>query len=530
MASDTTVSATPDVQPTQASTPAAAPITAPDVSGPLSGTPAQTPNLMPQPVPGQGVTTTPGPAKPGLWAAVLQGALTGLAGSAGQKHFGGGLGAGAENVERQEQLQKENAIQQQQMQFESVKAADAHIAALNEHRRADQLDQEGKLDYAAKSADYQAFLQDHFGIAPNLSFNDSHADATAGLTTLANQNGGKIPPVATIQQPAPDGEHGKVAAYSPSQQQFQSNMSGYRNLIDTGRAVQGLPPVDDATFNSLGFKGARDAANSALEALKPTPAFSLDKSSSSYLPVVLAQKQQQLAQYQAHKDVNGKPDADPAVVSQLEHGVDYLQKSWDSGNKLEAKQAADVTTAQEAAKKPFVEAEHQFQSTLQTQGKELDRVNADATARNLKADELTLTEKNTYATDIGKINDLKTTLAQAQTGNQAALPDFQVRFAENEIVQGGVKRMNQAELDKLTSSLGTYGRQLKTWADKGFQGDLPKATANDMGKILDAEAQSRTSLFQQRTANIDATIRPQGQAKPAASKTDPAAQFGGVTR
>ncbi len=432
--------------------------------------------------------------------------------------------------EKNEQLQKENAVQQQMLKFESVKAADSHIAALNEHRRADQLDAEGKLDYAAKSADYQAFLQDHFGIAPNLSFNDSHNDATAALTTVANQNGGTVPPVATIHQPAPDGEHGQIAAYSPSQQQFQQNMGGYRNLINTARAVQGLPPIDDASFNSMGFKGARDAANGALESLKPTPAFSLDKSSANYLPVVLAQKQQQLAQYQNHKDINGKPDADPAVVSQLEHGVDYLQKAWDSGNKMEAKQQADITTATETAKKPFVEAEHQFQSNLQTQGKALDRQNADATARNLKADELTLTEKNTYATDMGKINDLKTTLAQAQTGNQAALPDFQVRFAENEIVQGGVKRMNQAELQGLTQNLGTYGRQLKAWADKGFVGTMPKATADDMSKILDAEAQSRTALFNQRVGNIDSTIRPGQQTKTQGQKTDPAAQFGGVTR
>lgn len=458
----------------------------------------------------------PTPSVTGMWKDVLAGALSGLSGIGnirGRGGFGSGVGAGMAAEQQQKQIGIENQQRQQQLNFESVQAADTHLRARDEHRQADQLNESEKLDYTSKSAQYQAFLQDNFGIAPDLSFNDSHAEATAGLTTTANNNGGKIPPVATVQQPSADGQHGKIGAYSPSQEKFNQNMSGYRNLINTSRAVQGMPPVDDASFNSMGFKGARDQALSAIEFLKPTPTFSLDKNSPSYLPTVLAQKQQQLQQYQDHKDADGKPDADPGVVSQLENGIDYLRKSWDKTNAMEDKATASNTTAAENAKKPFVEAEHAFQSGLQAQAKTLDRANADTVARNLKADELGLTEKNTYATDMSKINDLKQTLAQAQSGNQAALPDFQTRFAENEIVQGGVKRMNQAELSALTQSLGTYGRQVQAWADKGFKGDLPKATASEMGQLLDYEAQSRTNLFNQRVANIDQTIRPQGQQK-----------------
>ena len=135
----------------------------------------------------------PGPAKPGMWAAVLQGALTGLAGVnniKGRGGFGAGAGAGAENELKQQQIQIENKQRQQQLNFESVQAADTHIAALDQHRRADQLSAEAKLDYAYKSAQYQAFVQDNFGIAPDFSFNDSHNEATAGLTTAANNNGG----------------------------------------------------------------------------------------------------------------------------------------------------------------------------------------------------------------------------------------------------------------------------------------------------------------------------------------------------
>jgi hypothetical protein len=283
----------------------------------------------------------------------LQGALAGLAGASnvrGRGGFAAGAAAGTENALRQKQIGIENQQRQQQLNFESVRAADSHIAAVDQHRAADQLSTERKLDYSMKSAEYQGFLMNTFGIAPDISANDSHTEATAGLTTLANSNGGAIPAVATVLQPAASGEHGKIAAYSPSQQQFQQNMSGYRNLINTARAVQGMPAIDDASFNTMGFKGAKEAALGAIEFLKPTPTFSLDKNSPNYLPTVLAQKEQQLQQYQDHKDANGKPDADPAVVKQLTNGVDYLQKSWDSTNAKENQASAAAIQATGPAK------------------------------------------------------------------------------------------------------------------------------------------------------------------------------------
>lgn len=273
--------------------------------------------------------------QPSVWKDLVMGAIYGLAGSAGAKHFGSGLAGGAAGYIEGKQQEVQNANAAKQLQFESVKAADSHINALDEHRRADQLDEEGKLDYKQKSAQYQQYLQDNFGIEPNLSFNDSNTEANAGLQTLANQNGGTIPPVSVVHQPEIDGTDGKVAAYSPSQQQMRQNANGFRNLINTQRAVQGLPEIDDATFNSLGFKGQRDAAQSAIEFLKPTPAYTLDKNNPNYLPNVLAQKKQQLQQYESHKDVNGNSDADPNVEKQLQNGIDFLQTAWDTGNKME---------------------------------------------------------------------------------------------------------------------------------------------------------------------------------------------------
>jgi len=336
--------------PAQPSTPD---YTQPVSTGPLSTPqPSAPPDYTQQSVQSLPTPTAPQAAgQPSVWKNLVMGAIAGLAGSAGAKHFGAGAAGGAAGYLEQKQQQTVNAQNKQQLQFESVQAADQHIKALNEARRADQLDEDDKLDYKQKSADYQAFLQDNFGIEPNLSFNDSHTEAIAALTTGANANGGKIPPVATVQQPSPDGGHGTIAAYSPTQNQMQTNANGFRSLINQQRRVQGLPDIDSATFNSLGFKGQRDAAQAAIEFLKPTPPFSLDKTKPDYLPVVLAQRQQALQTYQAHKDpMNGDPDANPAVVSQLQAGIDYLKSAWDSSNAMENKQLTDQTTATENAK------------------------------------------------------------------------------------------------------------------------------------------------------------------------------------
>jgi hypothetical protein len=295
-------------------------------------------------------TPPPAAGTQSVWKNLVMGAIYGLAGSAGATHFGGGLAGGAASVVQEAQQQFQNKQAAKQLAFESVRAADSHIAALDEHRRADQLSDETKVEYKQKSAEYQAYLQDSFGIEPDLSFNDTNENATAALTTGANKNGGTIPPIATVQHPSPDGEHGTVSVYSPSTEQMRANANGFRSLINTARAVQGTPDIDSPTFNSMGFKGQRDAAQAAINFLKPTPAFSLDKTKPDYLPNVLTQKQQQLEAYQNHKDANGKPDADPNVERQLQNGIDYLQLAWKNNNDMENKQSADQIIATAPAK------------------------------------------------------------------------------------------------------------------------------------------------------------------------------------
>lgn len=91
-------------------------------------------------------------------------------------------------------------------------------------------------------------------------------------------------------------------------------------------------------------------------------------------------------------------------------------------------------------------------------------------------------------------------LDMSKGGNETATSAAQVRFAEHEIVEGGVKRMNQLELESLATSLGSYGRKFQAWVDKGFQGAMPPATNAEMQQILDAEDKN---LYRAHDSNVD---------------------------
>jgi len=78
-------------------------------------------------------------------------------------------------------------------------------------------------------------------------------------------------------------------------------------------------------------------------------------------------------------------------------------------------------------------------------------------------------------------------LNMSKGGNQAATAAALTRFAEHEIVEGGVKRMNQLEYENLATKLGSYGRKFQSWVDGGFKGEMPPATNAEIHTILDAE-------------------------------------------
>jgi hypothetical protein len=286
----------------------------------------------------------------------LRGVLMGLATGG----IGGAVeGAIAPNLARTHFQQAEELRQarvdtaQSRAQFESAQAALTHVQALHAANRADLLDEESRLTVAQKAADYESYLQNNFGILPTLQISgngqDTHDQANGALNTLAGQNGGVIPPVfANIQPHGGNKSTFDISVFAPSQQTLASNPAGFRKIVDTARTVQGLPPIDDLSWNSgqgKGYQGQRMLAQDAMQFLSTIQSFTEQN-----LPAMLAQRKQQLAGYQNHTDLSGKPDADPATVSALSQSVDFLQKAYDDLTESKAKAQATTTAIETPAK------------------------------------------------------------------------------------------------------------------------------------------------------------------------------------
>jgi hypothetical protein len=110
-------------------------------------------------------------------------------------------------------------------------------------------------------------------------------------------------------------------------------------------------------------------------------------------------------------------------------------------------------------------------------------------------------------------------LDMSKGGNQAATAAALTRFAEHEIVEGGVKRMNQLEYENLATKLGSYGRKFQSWVDGGFKGQMPAATNSEIHTILDSEDTAANAVHERNVGYVmDRYAKPQtqaGGAKPA---------------
>lgn len=316
------IGALPTTPPPPAPPPASAP--APEVAS----APIATTLTPPPPAPILGGNSSAGlvEKKPSLWSSILMGALWGLAGSAGQKHFGGGVAAGAAGA-------FEGQAQQQQLKFESLRAADSHVRALNEARAADTADEVTKRAMAERDAAVSA-MNKALGI-PDASVKISgttsdelHAQANGALTSLAAQNGGKIPPVTITQNPPTgDKQTHDISVYAPpNAAQTQQNPDAFRALTNADRAIQGLPPRTEQDWKTGDGTIIPDpthpvqtiAAQHKWQAAQIADAqehiYGVPKASGNVAKDqgVLAGLKQQLAQY------NASSTANPAVSKALE--------------------------------------------------------------------------------------------------------------------------------------------------------------------------------------------------------------------
>jgi hypothetical protein len=284
-----------------------------------AGNPPGNPNVAP-------------PAHQSPWEAILKGALVGLSGVGKSRNFTQGLAAGAASELADARNTEQVNLQKQQLQFESARAADSHIEALAQIRAADDAHEEHRMVLATQAANIAAYNKT-MGIEPSVTVSgtdskDLHAQASGGLSTLANRNGGTIPAVTVVNDPHTTVNGGKqtITAFAPSPQEIQQNASGYRKLVDDARRVQGLPPTTDQEWNTGGgmmvnqgpmnglamqaqqLKGQQQMVHDAQQKLYTVPQVSGDPQKDA---AVSANLQQQLVNYQ--KD----PNADPAVVKLL---------------------------------------------------------------------------------------------------------------------------------------------------------------------------------------------------------------------
>lgn len=310
--------------------------TAPNVAG-SPQVPAQAPSL------GQ---NTPQPTRPGatLWQSVLQGALAGLAGAQGAKHFGSGLAGGAAGYIQEQQRQTDNAARQQQLQMESTRAADTHILAMKQATAADLSNENTQLalqDHADK-------VQEQFeeaggvGIAPALKItgrtsSEMHAQANGALQTLAGPNGGTIPAVATTNNPAGvnDGTH-QINVYTVTPNDVQTNQRSVIALINQKRAVLGQPLLTSQSDIQIAggqvhpgsWKlGLADLGKDAQSFFADIPALSKGKSSNDIAAEnagTTARLQQQIDRYKA------SPTADPRVLATLQSQLNVFNSTSES--------------------------------------------------------------------------------------------------------------------------------------------------------------------------------------------------------
>jgi hypothetical protein len=251
------------------SIPDSVPIVAPPVGNTL-GESTPPPPAAPAP---------PAPAgTPSVWKNLVMGAIYGLAGSAGAKSFGAGAAGGAEGVIAAKQRDIENQQRAQQLQFESVRAADSHILAQKQAQEADLAIAEHKSRLADNAAQLNAYLEDN-GLKPIVTIsgnnpNDMHAQAIGGLTTLAAANGGQVPFVATVNDPigvgADKGNH-EIRAYAATPAAVQNiaidpKTTTVPKIVNDVRLAQGQLPLKDADWQQLGMTPALSDPSKGLDA------------------------------------------------------------------------------------------------------------------------------------------------------------------------------------------------------------------------------------------------------------------------
>jgi hypothetical protein len=103
-------------------------------------------------------------------------------------------------------------------------------------------------------------------------------------------------------------------------------------------------------------------------------------------------------------------------------------------------------------------------------------------------------EDQKLGTSLDQTGAIRRALDMSQGGNEQAGTAAKQLFAEHIVKQGGINRFNELEQQGLIGNMGTFARQIQSWADKGFDPkQIPSATNAEMQTILNAEDQAASS-------------------------------------
>jgi len=385
------------------------------------------------------------------WAGILQGALWGLAGASqkgpGRGGFAAGLGMGVRGAMEGEQQQVQNQQRAQQLQFESVRAADSHILAMKQAQEADSANEDHQTQLILHQQQVNEYALEH-GDSPIFTISgktqaEMHAQAAGGLQTLSDRNGGTIPAVTTTNAPLTTGSDShSINVYSaPTASALQQNPDGYLRLINEARKVNGQAPIGSASdLNVLGgqvskgnaYAGVKQMVSEAQARLYQVPATDSKPGANE---ATAAHLQQQFDTY------SKRPDADPATVKLLQTQLDTFKSAMSNQENLTSQAAASKKVAETSAEAATKASTPLGQAELAEKQNSIEKFNEDS---------VVAFDPNYPNTDGTKGGNVVVTRAQAK---EQGLKDFYSKGVDPSLLNGIVAGFNdvQNKINQLAS-------------------------------------------------------------------------------
>jgi hypothetical protein len=356
-----------------------APPAPPDL--PAQGPQDQTPTQTMAPITSPTKPTRPLDQSP--WAQIALGALQGLAkGSqvrgprSGGAAFGAGVGGALEAQDQADAQAKTDQYRAQQLQFQSLEAANNAVKTRLDVARAAQLDEEAKIkldDHAVSvnNAQIAAGLpapyilnsrSGHYALGDNADGQDTpnstplSAQASSALDVSAKaQPDGKIPVHAAVVSPHSDASPGaQVGIMTTSPGQVTAKPAPYNDIINESNRYD-APGSADLTPAQILAQGAainKDnpaagvatlatrARQNLFNSILPTGDLAKDQATSASLHTQLENyKQSAQALLNDNSPTNSKRDA---IVDALQKRVDAFDASMSSAQQATAKANADA--------------------------------------------------------------------------------------------------------------------------------------------------------------------------------------------